>query len=62
MALRAGPVGLLQEGGGHNVDWLGCARRPREPSADRLDFGEFPAGGWQLAAGVVRPPGGVGRH
>ncbi len=31
-------------------------------SVARLDFGESAAGGWQLAAGVVRPPGGVGRR
>ncbi len=60
MALRAGPVGLLQEGGGHNVGWLG--RAAVYQSVARLDFGESAAGGWQLAAGVVRPPGGVGRR
>ena len=60
MALRAGPVGLLQEGGGHNVGWLGRAAACQ--CIAWLDFDESSAGGWQLAALVVRPLGSVGRR
>ena len=62
MALRAGPIGLPQEGGGHNVGWLGLWPKRKQRFKARPDFGESAAGGWQLAVGVVRPPGGVGRR